>query len=259
MNGDVDWTAVLKALFGAAGLGGMLSLVVYLVLLAAKSALVEAVKLAGQKEIEARKTELATGLEDHKKGLQLDIEARKTELATQLESFKKVLTLEIEQTKAAAQRELAHELERERAATLREIERFKSELTLPSETRRQVAMLKVKTLLDFLRASQGFMRDAFNVAQNDREGRARLIGQMQECFEQVRGIEPLVAHEVYVELSNLVSQIHTGADRWRRGVDAEVPITTQNKLKSVIQLVRGELGVTTPVLTTPDQTPPVSA
>lgn len=259
MNTDVNWTTVFQTLFGGAGLGAPIALAVYLALRLAKAALEEAVKLAGQKEIEARKTELAKDLEVHKKGLMLEIEARKTELATQLESFKKVLTLEIEQTKAAAQRELAHELERERAAALREIERFKSELTLLSETRRQVAALKVKTLLDFMQASQAFMRDAFNVRADDPEGRARSIMQMQECFGQVREIEPLVHHAVYVRLSNLVSQIYTGADRWCRGVDAEVPMTTLEQVKSAIQLVREELGVALVAESVTEQSPPGGA
>ncbi|TAK25712.1 MAG: hypothetical protein EPO40_21940 [Myxococcaceae bacterium] len=255
MNDTINWTSVLQTLFGGAGLGATVGFAIYLALLAAKTALAEAVRLAGQKEIEARKTELAKDLEDHKKGLLLEIEARKTELATGLESFKKLLTLEIEQTKAVAQREI----ERERATALRELERFKSELTLPSESRRQVAALRVKTLLDFLRVSQAFMRDAFNVGPNDLDGRARMVGRMQECFDQVREIEPLVSHDIYVQLSDLVSQIFIGAGQWSRGEDAEVPTRILDKLKRVIQLVREELGVAQAVQLSPEQSPPGKA
>jgi hypothetical protein len=227
----------LAKVFGVVAPAGWVGLAVYLALLAAKSALVVAVRQAGEREIEARKTELAMGVEE----------------------YKRAGATALEQMKIIAQRELAQELERARTAAARELEQFKSELTLTSEARRQVAALKVKALLDFLRASQAFMRDAFNVHTDDLEGRARSIRQMHECFSQVREIEPLVRHEIYVRLSNLVSQIHVGADRWRRGDDAEVPMTTLEQVKSAIQLVREELGVALVAESVTEQSPPGGA
>lgn len=252
---DVNWTAVLQQLFGGAGLGTTIGLAVYLALRLAKSALTEAVKLAGQKEVEARKTELAKGLEDHKKGLQLDIEARKTELATQLESFKKVLTLEIEQTKAAAQRELAHELERERAAALREIERFKTELTFASETRRQAGALKAKALLDLLRAAYTFTREAASVPSDDEEKRMLLFRRLDECWDRAQEIQPLVNEATFQHINNLILQITSDATQDVKAGNFCLSSATISKLKAVIHLTRTELGIEIAQINPPKRDP----
>lgn len=211
----MEWTKVIEAVLGI-GVGG--GLVVVIAAYVVKSALATAVRLAGEKEIEQRKHEL-----------QKELERLKHDLATQGE--------------------------RERATASRDLERYKAELTLDAEVRRQVAALKVKLLLDFLRDAQSFMRGAFDIRPGDNAARAALVQKLHECFALGREVEPLVDRETHRRLSNFIAHTFAAGDRWVRAVEPDPLAPVMDELREIIDLVRRDLGVVARASET-ERTPP---
>jgi len=155
------------------------------------------------------------------------------------------LQKEIERYKS----QLTLELERERQLAAQDLERFKSELALPAELRRQLASKKLEALLALVAEGEPFMREVFNAPPRDPLVLDRMI-------KKLHATSIYMDKSTYKQLWQYITEIHMAKGEYDRATDPNAQLagqTSVNKMgvatdraqrayEAVMDLLRKELG-----------------
>ena len=188
------------------------------ILYVVRHAVAKAVELAGQKELERLKCELAKDIDDKRNSFTLELEAKR-------EAF-------------------ARELETQRRAAAREIEEFKAELTMAAEIRRQVAAERVKAVMTLVKEGEPLIRVVMNSSKKDfnlsTEVSLKIFDFMARVRELAHLFEADVAEKLYWYASQMMAA-RESTDHYKASKLARDAYT------ALIELVRAQLGVKTGV------------
>lgn len=157
----------------------------------------------------------------------------------EIEYLKGELAKELERMRMSFQRDL--ELERQNAA--RSLEEFKAQLTVASETRRQLAALRLATVIDLMKRAEPLQRTMVNIGPLDPQSHAKAVEAMRDFFRSVEEVAVIFEAAVEVKLKNYASE--SWKDARLLDTDGKALGRIADRHRDFKDLLRSQIGVET--------------
>jgi hypothetical protein len=186
------------------------------ILYVVRHAVAKAVELAGQKELERLKVQLAAEIDEKRNAFTLELEAKR-------EAF-------------------ARELEAQRRGAAREIEEFKAELTTAAEIRRQVAAERVKAVMILVKEGEPLIRAVFQSPPGP-EAQDQALNRIHHFADRVGETAHLFDEDVAAKLHGYAIDMMIAHASKNSPPDLSAWDAASKAYQSLMALIRLQLGV----------------